>query len=148
MALTSATISILDVRNKNKDLLLTDGIPDTDIQEKIDEAIITVFSQIGETLDDTLIDDSNCPADIKLCIILVAASDAIISNYVDSDQAIKIAEMYSLRAKTSISAIVAGKRRFSQLQKQQTPLSIPFDYIQDDLDNRIDNYISRINNNY
>jgi len=145
MALTSATISILDVRNKNKDLLLTDGIADSDIQEKIDNAIITVFSEIGETLDDTLIDDSNCPADIKLVIILTAASDAIIDNYVDMPNAIKIAEMYLSKAKTTISAIVAGRRRFSQLQKQKAPLSVPFDYIKDDLDNRIDSYISKIN---
>jgi len=144
MALTTATITVSDVRNKNKDLLLTAGIPDNDIEDKINEAIISVLGQIGETLDDSLIDDSNCPADIKLCIILVAASDAIISNYVDSDQAIKIAEMYSLRAKSSIQAIVTGRRRLLGTQKQQTPLSIPFAYINDDLDTRINSFVDRI----
>lgn len=145
MALTIAAIPIMDVRNKNKDLLLTDGISDKDIEDKINEAITDTLELVGETIDDTTINDDNCPNALKSAIILMAASDAICDNYVDSPSAIKIAEMHKLRAKEKIQAIIAGKRRLKGIKKQDSPLSVPFAYICDDTDERIDNYIDKIN---
>lgn len=135
-----------EVRMVNKDLLNTDGISNTDIDNKISEAIITVFSQIGETLDDTLINDGNCPADVKQCIKLIAAADILISHYADMPNILTIADLYTKKAQKTIDSIVAGKRRFSQLQKQKIPMTVGFDFVQDSSDLNVDRFLNKLNN--
>lgn len=143
MSLTLVTIAL--VRAKNKDLLLTSNIADADIQAKIDDAIITVFNRVGEVYDTTLIDDTNCPADIQMCIKLIAASNAITDNYVDMPNAIKVAEMYKNEAFGNIKGIIDGKRRFALLTKETAPLSIGFESVEDEIDTQAQTFIDRAN---
>lgn len=143
MSLTLVTIAL--VRAKNKDLLLTSNIADADIQAKIDDAIITVFNRVGEVYNTALIDDSNCPEDIQMCIKLIAASNAITDNYVDMPNAIKIAEMYKSEAFGNIKGIIDGKRRFALLTKETAPLSIGFESVEDEIDTQAQTFIDRAN---
>jgi len=143
MALTLVTIAL--VRAKNKDLLLTSNIADADIQAKIDDAIITVFNRVGEVYNTALIDDSNCPEDIQMCIKLIAASNAITDNYVDMPNAIKVAEMYKNEAFGNIKGIIEGKRRFALLTKETAPLSIGFESVEDEIDTQAQTFIDRAN---
>lgn len=139
-----ALVSVEDVRKVSKSLLLTDGISNSDISDAINEAKITVFSQIGETLDDSSIDDNNCPADIKQAIKQIAAADSIVSNYSNDKEAVAVADYLNQKAKLTINAIVAGKRRFSALKKQTIPLTVGFDSVQTREDIAVDRFLSNL----
>jgi len=139
-----ALVTIMDVRNLSKAFLLTDGVADSDIQDMINEAKTTVFSQIGETLDDTIIDDSNCSDDIKQCIKQTAAADSIMFNYPNDPDAVKSANYLNAKAQNTINAIVAGRRRFASMKKQTTPLTVGFDFVQTNEDRAVDSFLSNI----
>lgn len=106
-------IDVEDVRKRNKDLLSTDDIIDSEIEEAISDAQITVFTRLNESFEEPipepLITDS-----IKLCIKLIACSILIEANYSKHEEAILIAKRYYLEAQNNLKSIVNGNR----LQKE------------------------------
>lgn len=117
-------VSIEDIRNKNKDLLNTDGIPDEDIETAITDAQIDIFNALGGIYDETAIDTSNCPDILKLAIKFLASGNLIIDNYPDQPESLKVGIDYKSSAMKSIKNIVDGNRRLN-LAKDNTPLSMP-----------------------
>lgn len=106
-------IDVEDVRKRNKDLLSTDDIIDSEIEEAISDAQITVFTRLNESFEEPIpepfITDS-----IKLCIKLIACSILIEANYSKHEEAILIAKRYYLEAQNNLKSIVNGNR----LQKE------------------------------
>jgi hypothetical protein len=102
-------ISIDDVRNKNKDLLLTDKIEDLEIETCIIDATDTVMTRLNEVFEEPIDDALVTPA-IKLCIKLIACANCIRDNYSDNERALMVAKDYHSEATANIKSIVAGNK--------------------------------------
>lgn len=136
-------ISVDDVRNKNKDLLLTDKIEDSEIESCIIDATETVMTRLNEVFDLPIPDDKVTSA-MKLCIKLIAVSNCIKDNYSDNKEALDLSKDYFNEAEKNIKSIIAGNK----LQKQNVlPHKKSISYKQD-VDIQSDNFISYINTKY
>lgn len=139
----SFLITIDDVRNKNKDLLLTDKIDDSEIETCIIDSTETVMTRLNEVFDLPIPDDKVTTA-MKLCIKLIAVSNCIRDNYADNEMALSVAKDYSKEAEINIKSIIAGNR----LQIQSIlPHKRTVSYKQD-TDIQSDNFINSINCKY
>lgn len=141
-------ITVLEVRNKNKGFLLTDTISDADIEEVILESQTTVFNRIGGLYDDTQINSTNCPKDLKLCFKLLAAGDLIITNYPDKPNAVTVGQGYRKDAFDDLKSILSEERRLKNLPKDNTPAVVPFLSVSNDIDDKADTFISNLDNYY
>ena len=133
-------ITIDDVRNKNKDLLLTDKILDSDIETCIIDATETVMTRLNEVFDEP-INDLNVTSAMKLCIKLIASSNCIRDNYSDNEMGLSVANSYFNEAQNNIKSIVAGNK----LQKQGIlphKRTVSYDSVSDNSNNTI---IDRMN---
>lgn len=141
-------ITVLEVRNKNKEFLLTDTILDSEIEDQIKESQITVFNRIGGLYDDTQINSTNCPKDLKLCFKLLTAGSLILSNYPDKPNAVTVAKEYRQEAFDNLKSILSEERRLKNLPKDNTPAIVPFLSVSNDIDDKADTFISNLDNYY
>ena len=136
-------ITIDDVRNKNKDLLLTDKITDLEIETCIIDATETVMTRLNEVFDLPIPDD-NATTAMKLCIKLIAVSNCIKDNYSDNEMALSVSKDYFNEASNNIKSIISGNK----LQKQNIlPHKRSVSY-QSEADVNSINYIDSINTKY
>lgn len=112
-------VSVLDVRNKNKAYLMTDGISDKTIENVIIDVQIKVFNKVGHLYDFSEITSETCPDEIKLAIKDWSAGQVLLDEFDDNEQATKKGSIYREDAISLLSNIVKGSRRFNNLKKQQ-----------------------------
>jgi hypothetical protein len=112
-------VSVSDVRNKNKEYLMTDGISDETIESTITDVQIKVFNKVGHLYDFSEITTETCPDEIKLAIKDWSAGQLLIDEFDDNEQATKKGTIYREDAISLLSNIVKGSRRFDTLKKQQ-----------------------------
>lgn len=96
------------VRNKNKDLLLTDKISRTEIEQSILDSKRTFLARIYENYD-TVIDDTKFNDTMNLGVLLITCATLIFDNYSDQEQALKVAESYNKQASDLIKSIIKGR---------------------------------------
>lgn len=96
------------VRNKNKDLLLTDKILTAEIETAIADAKQIVLTRTYETFD-TSISDSSFTDAMNITVKLIACSQLIRDNYSSDELALKLADSYTKEANDLIKSIVTGK---------------------------------------
>lgn len=96
------------VRNKNKDLLLTDKILTAEIETAIADAKQIVLTRTYETFDTSIADSSFTDA-MNIAVKLIACSQLIRDNYSSDELALKLAESYTKEANDLIKSIVTGK---------------------------------------
>lgn len=96
------------VRNKNKDLLLTDKILTAEIETAIADAKQIVLTRTYETFDTSIADSSFTDA-MNIAVKLIACSQLIRDNYSSDELALKLAESYTKEANDLIKSIVKGK---------------------------------------
>lgn len=132
-----------DIRNKNKDLLLTDAITDDEIETALTDAKATVKMRLGEIFDST-ITDAQFSSDLELCQKLIAASTLIKDNYTDNKEALEVARDYYSEANSNIKSLVSGNK----LQKSEIlPFRKSVSY-KSDVDTQADTYITNISTKY
>ena len=136
-------LTIDDVRNKNKSLLMTDAISDEEVQTAMDDAKGTVKIRLGEIFDSGITDEQ-FNSDIELCQKLLTASTLIKDNYPDNKEAIDVARDYYSEANANIKSLTAGNK----LQKEGVlPYRKTASY-KAESDTRADTYISNLNTKY
>jgi hypothetical protein len=107
------------IRNKNKDLLETDGITDEEIETAGEDSLTTIFNRVGEVYV-VPIAEEDLPADLILCRKLLTCATLIMDHYPERPDAVKVAEKYQNEAFGNLKGIVeTKKRRFADLEKQK-----------------------------
>lgn len=96
------------VRVKNKDLLLTDKISATEVDQAILDSKRTFLARIYEDFD-TSITDTQFNDTMNLGVLLITCATLIFDNYSDQEQALKVAENYNKQATDLIKSIIKGK---------------------------------------
>lgn len=96
------------VRAKNKDLLLTDKISTTEVDQAILDSKRTFLARIYEGFD-TSITDTQFNDTMNLGVLLITCATLIFDNYSDQEQALKVAENYNKQATDLIKSIIKGK---------------------------------------
>lgn len=96
------------VRAKNKDLLLTDKISTTEVDQAILDSKRTFLARIYEGFD-TSITDTQFNDTMNLGVLLITCATLIFDNYSDQEQALKVAESYNKQATDLIKSIIKGK---------------------------------------
>lgn len=138
-------ISVSDVRNKNKEYLLTDGISDETIESTITDVQIKVFNKVGHLYDFSEITAETCPDEIKLAIKDWSAGQLLIDEFEDNELATKKGSMYREDALSLLSNIVKGERRFKQLKKQEQRNTVASNIVFSNND-EIESFISNLKN--
>lgn len=135
-------ITVDAVRNKNQ-LLNTDAISDTAIEEAIEEAYSTVKDRLEGVYDLSSYNDldDNYPYNLKLYTKLIAAGNLIISFYPDQSDAIKVAEMYKKEAFDNIKAILDKQKRLN-IELSKNPVGLSFTYEEDTSEIAVNDFIS------
>lgn len=96
------------VRNKNKDLLLTDKISAEEIEQAITDSKDIFLTRIYETFD-TTINDSQFTNAMNIAVLLLTCSTLIRDNYSDQEQALSVAKEYSLEVDKIVKSIITGR---------------------------------------
>jgi hypothetical protein len=138
------TVSVEDVRDKNKSLLLTDGIADSEIQTAISEATIHLKTRMYESLDSD-ISDSDITVQGWMCVKLLAASYLIRDNYSDNEKALELAKSYYSEANTLITAMVKGSKKTVSGEVKFTNKAYSY---QDPIDVSSSDYRTKIRDRY
>lgn len=132
------------VRNKNKDLLLTDRILSAEVVTAIADSKQIVLTRTYEFFDTEIV-DSYFTAAMNIAVKLIACSQLIRDNYSSDELALKLAESYTTEANALIKSIVTGK----ELSKVEGVTK--FDTVRvhrTNIDNRANDYSDKMKSYY
>lgn len=134
------------IRNRNKELLYTDGIDSDIIDSNTLNAQIRVFAAVAHLYDIDEITADNLPAELQLAITDMSAGQTIIDEYPKDKDIVEIGKSYKADADTLLKNIVSGKRRFSELTKTDTQNTITRSIVskKSTIDTNVDTFIDSI----
>lgn len=110
-------ITAATIRPKNKDLLMTDGITDSEIDTESESVQEKVFNEVGHFYDESIMTLATLPNPLKIAIIDWTAGNVIISNYSDDEKAIEVGKIYRKDAKDLLKNLAEGIRRLANAAK-------------------------------
>lgn len=132
------------VRNKNKDLLLTDKILTAEVETAIADAKQIVLTRTYEFFDTSIVDSYFTPA-MNIAVKLIACAILLRDNYSSDELALKLADSYYSEANTLIKSIVKGKElsKVTGVTKLDNPRSFT-----SATDTRTSNFSAKLNSKY
>lgn len=136
-----------DIRIKNRPLLMTSHIIDSDITDARVEAFQTVQERLEGFYDLSSYSADEMPSAIALYTKNIAAGNLIISNYPDNQDAIKVGEMLRNEAFTNIKAIIDRQKRLN-IPLSTNESELKFSYTPDCVETHVNDFIDSARQRY
>lgn len=139
------SVSIDDVRNKNKALLMTDVISDEEIEQALFDTKQILKTRLEEEFEYSSNSEVTNTQSFGICHKLKACSHLIRDNYPQDAEALEVAKSYDSEAEKAIKSIINSR----ELKKDKNISSVKRSRsYKTDSDIRAERFICRIQRDY